>query len=238
MSFADKIRWHIILFAFALLSSTVSAQEKKESENPFNINIGLKGGFASTIYQVADFRINGVSFSDNIEETSRVGYFGTFFARFNIDRHFVQTEITYNVSKYTLSIDKNGGAKDKGPDYAEYSLTNHAIEIPLMYGYNFVHSGPYKMCFFIGPKAKLILNGLRKQTFSNFDQENIKEDFRPINFSIQAGLGINISRIFFDFSYEVGLHNISSDFTTDNPEDKIRFDRHKNVLSFSLGIIL
>jgi hypothetical protein len=51
-----------------------------------------------------------------------------------------------------------------------------------------------------------------------------------------------MSRVFFDFSFEYGLHNISNGFTTidleeySSREDFI-FDRRKNVLSFSIGFM-
>ena len=56
------------------------------------------------------------------------------------------------------------------------------------------------------------------------------------------GMGINISRIFFDFSFEYGLHNISKEFTTIDFENvsstqALRFNRRKNVLSFSVGFM-
>ena len=57
------------------------------------------------------------------------------------------------------------------------------------------------------------------------------------------GLGINISRVFFDFSLEYGLHNISQGIEATDTSDDINpggivFDRRKNVLSFSIGFIL
>jgi hypothetical protein len=58
-----------------------------------------------------------------------------------------------------------------------------------------------------------------------------------------VGLGVSINRMFFDFSFEYGLHNISQGIKSiDNDETShtqgIIFDRRKNVLSFSFGLIL
>lgn len=54
----------------------------------------------------------------------------------------------------------------------------------------------------------------------------------------------NISNIFFDFRYEIGLTNISKSIIykkdTDgimSQEKGIFINRHRNVLSFSLGVI-
>ena len=72
----------------------------------------------------------------------------------------------------------------------------------------------------------------------------IKEELHPINISSVIGLGVNIANIFFDFRYEIGLTNISKSIIykkdTDgimSQEKGIFINRHRNVLSFSLGVI-
>lgn len=64
------------------------------------------------------------------------------------------------------------------------------------------------------------------------------------NISSVIGLGVNIANIFFDFRYEIGLTNISKSIIykkdTDgimSQEKGIFINRHRNVLSFSLGVI-
>ena len=58
------------------------------------------------------------------------------------------------------------------------------------------------------------------------------------------GLGVNIANIFFDFRYEIGLTNISKSIIYEkdtngiiSQEKGIFINRHRNVLSFSLGVI-
>lgn len=217
----------------------LAAQENRENGKRYSFNYGLKGGFSATMYQIVDFKINNFDMTRTMEETSRVGSFVTLFSRFNIDRHFIQSEFTYNVGKYTITFDRNvWNSESEEPILASYSMKTYAFEIPLYYGYNFVKSGPYRMNFFLGPKAKILLTNFCKQDYSNFVQENINETLRPVNFSFVVGLGVNISNVFFDFAYEFGLHNISDHFSTNNVEDKIEFKRRKNILSFSLGFML
>ena len=100
------------------------------------------------------------------------------------------------------------------------------------------------MAFFVGPKLKYILSSKSKLEFTNFDQEGIKEKLYPINMNVVAGVGVNISNIFFDFRYEVGLRNISKSVTyiesdSEGTEEvaNIIFKRRSNLLSFSLGVI-
>ena len=74
----------------------------------------------------------------------------------------------------------------------------------------------------------------------------ICERLRPLNLSFTVGVSVTISRVFFDFRYDMGLHNISKNVTYDIPADnnaadentknEIRFHRRDNVLSFSFGV--
>ena len=57
-----------------------------------------------------------------------------------------------------------------------------------------------------------------------------------------AGFSVSISHIVFDISFEAGLNNISRYFTTTDANgqtstDDLIFNRRKNGVSFSLGVI-
>lgn len=77
------------------------------------------------------------------------------------------------------------------------------------------------------------------------DQKGIHEKLYPFNVSAVIGVGVNISRIFFDFRYEQGIGNISKSIIYDNINSdgstgvsNIIFRRRDSALSFSLGFIL
>jgi hypothetical protein len=119
----------------------------------------------------------------------------------------------------------------------------NGLELPIYYGYHILKEGPYGMSFYIGPKAKYVINEHSRYRFSNFPYSHIEEQILPLNFSLMVGLGVSINRMFFDFSFEYGLHNISQGIKSiDNDGTShtqgIIFDRRKNVLSFSFGLIL
>lgn len=66
----------------------------------------------------------------------------------------------------------------------------------------------------------------------------------PFQYSGVVGLAVNVSNIFFDFRYEVGLHNTIRSITyntdlTEAPhnEGEIKLEQRKNILSFSVGVI-
>ena len=95
------------------------------------------------------------------------------------------------------------------------------------------------MSFYVGPKAEFVIADHSNHTFENFPYKDIKEKIYPCNFSMMMGLDISITPVFFDFSFEYGLHNISQGINSPSTDIAgIIFNRRKNVLSFSIGFIL
>lgn len=219
-------------------------QDIIERPNNSKFNIGVKAGFNVSMFLVSDFKIQDVTI-DEIQNNYRVGYFGALFMRINMKKHFIQPEVSYNVSKCEITFDKLGSHHpDIEPDYASVISMIHSVDFPVLYGYNVVKNGPYGMSIFAGPKLRYIWGKKNEITFENFDQKGIDERLYPFNISAVIGVGVNISRIFFDFRYEQGLHNISKSVTYDNINSdgstgvsNITFRRRDQVLSFSLGVI-
>ena len=205
-------------------------------ENP--VNFGFKAGFTSSMFLVSRFSINGVPI-DEVQNNYKIGYFGSLFMRINFDRHFLQPEISYHINRCNITFEKplpEGAAPGKLPEEASIASSIHSIDIPVIYGYNFIKEGPYSLAVFGGPKVRYIWDRKSDIDFENFDQVNIRERLRPLNLSFTAGVSVTISRVFFDFRYDIGLHNISKSVTCDKPDDGIRFHRRDNVLSFSFGV--
>lgn len=237
----EKMSLHktAILVAILCTCTTLYAQQRKDAL----VNYGVKVGFSSTIYDIMQLSVSSTPINE-YNTKSEISSFFTAFTRFNIKRHYVQTEVSYNISNYSISMP----TVQWDPQANENALSVigtqiNGIEVPLYYGYHIMKQGSYGMSFYLGPKAKFVLNELSRYTFSNLPYDNIKESIRPINYSLMFGLGINISRVFFDFSLEYGLHNISRGITTTDNEGNITngniiFDRRKNVLSFSVGFML
>jgi hypothetical protein len=220
------------------------AQEITTGTHSKKVNFGIKGGFNTAMYFVDEFKIKDITIND-IQNNYKVGYFGGMFIRINMKKHFIEPELSYIVSKSEISFDKKGSQHpDIEPDYASINSTIHSIELPVLYGYNFIKEGPYGMAFFIGPKFQYVWNKKSKLEFTNFDQQGIEEKLHPFNINAVAGVGVNISNIFFDFRYELGLRNISKSVTyiesngdgSENVANMI-FKRRSNLLSFSLGVI-
>ena len=241
-----KLLIFIVLITFTTsfsFSSNQAPKEMKKSDGRV-LNFGLKAGFNSSMFLVSQFKIKDVTIKD-FQNNYEIGYFGAVFMRFNIKNNFIQPEVSYNVSRCEITFDKLGSQHpDIEPDYATINSQMHSIDIPLLYGYNIIKSGPYTMSIFAGPKLRCIWTQRNKITFDNFDQKGIYEQLHPFNISAVVGVGVSISRIFFDFRYEQGLHNISRSVTYDNINSdgsigvsNMTLNRREQALSFSLGLM-
>lgn len=214
------------------------------------VNFGIKGGFNSSLFLVSNFTLNGVSI-DEVQNNYKIGYFGSLFMRINFNRHFLQPEISYTINRCNITFEKplpEDAAENARHEMASITSSIHSFEIPVIYGYNIIKEGPYSLAAFGGPKIRYVWDKKSKVTFENFDQQNIEEELYPLNLSFTVGVAVTISRIFFDFRYDVGIHNISKHirYTAASPDligeeaadpsAQIRFHRRDNVLSFSLGV--
>lgn len=218
-----------------------------EKQSDCTINFGAKGGFTSSLSFISAFNINGTDI-DEVQNNYKIGYFASIFMRINFDRHFLQPEISYNINRGNITFEKpQSGNTIAGSIHQEASITSkiHSIDFPILYGYNIIKEGPYSLAIFGGPKIRYIWDKKSEITFDNFDQTNIREKLRPLNLSFTVGTSVTISRIFFDFRYDIGLHNISKHVTCEVPNNsleaetatnEIRFHRTDNVLSFSFGV--
>lgn len=227
-----------LILTLYLCCTSIFAQQRGGSL----FNYGVKGGFSSTIYEVHELTVAGMPIN-NYTARSEISSFYTAFARVNMQRHYLQTELSYNISNYSIDFGSDQW-KSSARSYDKSAISTKIIglEIPLYYGYHIQREGPYGLSVYIGPKAKFVLTDYSRHVFDNFPYTHIEESIYPINFSLMAGLGISISPVFFDFSFEYGLHNISNGFITtdiegDQSRDNLVFNRRKNVLSFSVGFM-
>lgn len=122
------------------------------------VNFGFKGGFTSSLFLVSQFSVNGVPI-DEVQNNYKIGYFGSLFMRINFDRHFLQPEISYNINRCNITFEKplpEDAASGARPEEASITSSIHSIDIPVIYGYNFIKEGPYSLAVFGGPKVRYI----------------------------------------------------------------------------------
>lgn len=237
----EKIAVLLMLF-FIFISSFAqenSIEIRKRKKSSFFVSYGIKGGFNSSMFLIDRFVVNGATVQE-IENNYRLGYNLSAFARFNINRHFIQFGPDISIINSEIKFDKKGSQHpDVIPDYASIISNIKSINVPLVYGYNIVDESPYSLSIFTGPVFKHIWRNKSNIDFVNFSSLNIQEDLSPFALNLTVGLSVKISYIFFDFAYEIGLNNISKEITAYNLDNQINgdfnFDRRNNTLSFSFG---
>lgn len=244
------VRKAVLYFLFICISSWAYSQEESigaakdeiETEKEEGlISFGVKTGFNSTSYLISEFEIEGVGIKE-IQTNYKIGYHVTAFMRINFKKHFIQPELSYQINRSELSFDKSQSTRNETASYAILESNIHYIELPILYGYNFIDKKPYGMAFFIGPKVAYLWKKKSKIEFNNFDFHDIEERVNPFNVGAVVGVGVNISRIFFDFRYEQSFTNISKEVkytpssSTQN-SGKTLFNRRESVISFSAGIM-
>ena len=72
------------------------------------------------------------------------------------------------------------------------------------------------MAFMVGPKVGWVWKEHCENTYSGFYQKGIHETVGPVRYSAVAAFAVNISNIFIDFRYEVGLHNVTESIGYDS----------------------
>lgn len=214
------------------------------SKTKSKVNLGIKGGFNSSMFFTDEFMI-GTDKVRGLQNNYKVGYFGAFFIRFNMKKHhFLQPEFSYNVSKGSVSIQNNIENSSILPGEALIKNVITSINFPLLYGYKFIDAPPYGMAFFVGPQVAWTWRKQTSHEFTGFYQQNIQEQIHPFNYSAVIGLAVNVSNIFFDFRYEIGIHNLTESVTYSQTQTAFPYNEmdillkyRRNVMSFSVGVM-
>ena len=98
--------------------------------------------------------------------------------RINMKKHFIQPEVSYNVTKCEISFDKLGSQHPAiEPDYASVQSVLHSIDFPILYGYNVVKKGPYGMSIFVGPKLRYLWGNIMKSLSATSTRKGFTKNF-------------------------------------------------------------
>ncbi len=208
------------------------------------VNVGIRAGFNSSMFFTDKFLIDGQELED-MQNNYKVGYFAAFFCRFNMKQHhFLQPELSFNILQGSVSIPYTLANSELLKEGGLIKSRMTTVDIPLLYGYKFVDVHPYGMAVMAGPKIGWIWKAHSKNEYSGFLQQGIEEEIGRFRYSAVIGLAVNISNIFIDFRYEIGLHNFTESVLYDKAateapynESVMEIKRRLNVLSFSLGVI-
>ncbi len=233
----------IILIIISLLIALpqVFAKTTESNNKRFNYGVTLSAN-APFVHERKTF-INDAEVSKPSNETKMAGSI-SLFGRVNLKNHYLQLEAGTSVIRdvVTMDIKEFGYSSNLNIDSKNFALT---LDIPLIYGYNFIKRDKYELSLFVGPKLRYTY--LNKEDINNPQNItfNLNEDINPITACVIIGMGTKISRVLIDFRYEFGIteHNKPGTFSLyENSvlisEGTFYAKRSINLLSFSLGVIL
>ncbi|MBR4966912.1 MAG: PorT family protein [Bacteroidaceae bacterium] len=222
-----------IIAAFPFLST---AQVKDKVK----FNAGIKAGFQAVTYSDPKFDIGGYKFNTNNIQSNKIGYAFSAFARVTKNKFYLQTEATFGITNHSFDFqdEKENTNENFIPNNTVYDLRTYCIQVPILFGYNIVERGRYGLSIFTGPRTKFILTSLSEQNFKHFKYGDLEEILNDKNYYWEIGLGIKISRVFLDITFDAGLNEVSSHIISHKDGRIFKSSRRDNILSFSVGVIL
>jgi hypothetical protein len=222
----------VFLFWQFLCTMECDAQTKSRNLN-WGVRLGLNAiSIKSYNASSADEILPNSSF------VNKNGYLITVFARYNLNRFFLQPELSWNeynrTCSFPLPFENNEGYSQP----FDLDIKSKVINTNFLAGYNIV----YDNTFLFGIYTGFSLNGTYRNYYSTKlepDESFVNKEF-SLNFTGILGLSINISKIYFDLRYEMGLpENLSLKEIPDFPErfQNVKLKLTESILSFSCGIM-
>lgn len=225
----------LIIALIAAFPFLTYAQDKGK----VRFNAGVKAGFQAVTYNDPEFDIDGYKFDTNNIQSNKIGYAFSAFARITKNKYFLQTEATFGITNHSFDFRDEQANSDGNfiPNNTVYDLRTYCIQVPILFGYNIVERGRYGLSIFTGPRTKFILMSLSQQNFKHFRYEKLEEVLNDKTYYWEVGLGIKISRVFLDITFDAGLNKVASHIISHSDGKIFTSSRRDNILSFSVGFI-
>lgn len=226
----------LIVCIMLLLPGLLSAQE---SNRKIKFNAGLKIGFQAITYNDPTFGIDGYTYNDNTIQSNKIGYTVAPFLRISRDRFYIQAESAFGIARHSFDFTdtRKSDIGEITPNIPQYDLKTYCLQVPLLIGYEFIKQDKYGMSLFTGVRTRFTFTSLDKQQFRHFTYDDLNEVLEKRTYYLEAGLGIKIYNVFFDFVYDLGLSDASKYIEAPKMKKQFKANRKDNILSFSVGVI-
>jgi len=230
----NTVLFYTKLISFLLLISCLTVNNAYTQTNVMNwgIRLGLNA------VSVANFEaIHSDEVLPNLSYTNKNGYFVNTFARFNMNRLFLQPELEWNsyYRSFAFSLPMPAGNSYYPP--VNLYVDSKAINTSFLVGYNIVSNMPFLFGIYGGTSLK----GIYRTDFSTDNEQSFPKTDLLLNNSGIIGISINISKIYFDLRYELNLpeNNLYLKEIPDFPENfhEVMIKKTEAILSFSFGIM-
>ena len=228
----------LYLFGFFFLFWQVFCVEKSNAQIKIpNWNWGVRLGLNAVSVKSYEASIYN-EILPNSSHINKNGYLVTAFTRFNMKRIFLQPELVWNeynrTCSFSLPFENNEGYSYP----SDLNINSSSINANFLAGYNIVYDYPFLFGIFTG----VALAGTYQNKYSlEFEPKElyIKKDLL-FNITGIIGISINISKIYFDLRYEMGLpKDLILREIPDFPEryHNVKINKTESILSFSCGVM-
>lgn len=173
----------------------------------------------------------------NSSYTNKTGSLLIGFARFNINRVFLQPEVAWNEYHRTCSFAFPIENSNSYFPSINLNINSKAVNTNFLVGYNIVYNYPFLFGFYFGSS----FIGTYGTNYSMGTGKTFTKTGLLLNYSGILGFSINISRIYFDLRYEMSLPNadLAIKDIPDFPEDyqNVKIKKMEDILSLSFGVM-
>lgn len=232
----------LISVCCTLIFPAIRAEKRWKEENK-RFNFGLIAGVNAPFVNNRSILVDWKE-SEKPDNESGIGATVALFGRTNINRNYLQVEIGTSFFRNQTVWDLNE-FYTTATSQTNINTSVLTLDIPLLYGYNFVKRQPYELSLFAGPKMRYTYK--YKESAGNFGVYtfSIDEPIHPVTACFIVGMATKISRFILDFRYEFAITVQNKPGTYQLYEGEtllyqgnIYMKRATNLLSFSLGVIL
>lgn len=233
-----KLRFLLLFFICSFQLVSGQSEYKKKL-----FNYGVWAGVNAPFTDLHGFTVNGVS-KEKPSVNSMVGFSAAIFTRVNMGRHFLQLEGAFAYTHSDIFLDASElGDFIPGMTYPSSSFlvneSTSAIEVPLLYGFNFIKNGPYELSFVAGPMFRYMYSHKNKASTTMNLPVSYQENLADYNINFVLGLGTSISRLMLNVRYVFGLNNISRgiNYSIGDNDYSAYMRRSSNMILVSAGLM-
>ncbi|MEI7662388.1 MAG: porin family protein [Bacteroidota bacterium] len=198
----------IIIMLLVILPALFSA------ETMFGqFNLGIKVGYNASKLSTG---------LQNVSSDFRSGFQFGAFARIG-KKVYLQPELYYTTQGGVFSSDSV-----KNP--WKQTVTIGSMDVPVLLGFKIINAKVVNLRILAGPMASFVVNkSVTDGGLNNAIGPLSKGDFKSVNWSLQAGAGVDVLMFTLDVRYQVGLNQLVSEVKN------YKFDSKNNVWVISLG---
>ncbi|MCX6286793.1 MAG: porin family protein [Bacteroidetes bacterium] len=182
------------------------------------IGLGIKAG-----YNANKFSANIDSVSSQFKSGLQLGIFIRVGKRF-----YVQPELYYSIqgAQYILNDPTNTHSWNQ-------KVTIGSIDIPVLLGFKIINGKKINFRVDLGPVVSFVTNRQVKDLNDLWPGPLTGSSINPVNWYIQAGVGVDLWFLTLDVRYQGGLNQVIS--SVQNGSQTWDFNSKNNVFQFSLG---